>query len=473
MTSRRKPLYLTITDKYTGITMRGKGKIRQTIMEKYGIPKSTLINICIKSEVISNQCGILMGFTRKRSEIERAIYHWYLRCKERKVKMTGVDIQNEAREINHKLNGHPNFKASSTWLRNFKERYCITTKDIREYFEPAIPFIEGHNFKADFNRLLEEGGFTLKNVYNVAYTIVMWKAVSDETCILNHAKSTRNLKMCDGYVTALFCANATGCHKLPVLIIGNVPETHSLYKFKTEAFTTIYISNTSACMDSTIFKQWYKEHFLKSIEGRQRENGYEGKYLLLLDNTTLLHDINDINNIDPLVEVTSPPPNVSPHNQPMNCGVITCFKRKYRIELLKAIKPLSIYNTEVEVIDLHKELSIWDCCRIVHDAWSHVEDSILISSWHSLLYSMDTWYIEFVEKDDIDAYKTVEFLHKLPGCEQCQKINVLHWFYIDTEYDVIHKVCADEVVREFEKNTLGPVSIGEAGSTRAKLSRRS
>ncbi|XP_076477248.1 uncharacterized protein LOC143303104 [Bombus vancouverensis nearcticus] len=116
--------------------------------------------------------------------------------------MTGVDIQNEALEINHKLNGHPSFKASCTWLRNFKERYRITTKDIRENFQPTIPFIVGKDFKADFNRLLEEGGFTLKNVYNVAYTIVMWKAVSEETCILNHAESTGSIKMCDGYLFA-------------------------------------------------------------------------------------------------------------------------------------------------------------------------------------------------------------------------------------------------------------------------------
>ncbi|XP_068967438.1 jerky protein homolog-like [Bombus flavifrons] len=417
-----------------------------------------------------------MGIIRRRLDVDRAIHHWYLRCKERKVKLTGADIQREALEINDKLNGHPSFKASGTWLRGFKERYCITTEDIRENFQAATPYTVRKAFKADFNRLLQEGGFTLRNVYNVVYTTVMWNAVAEKTCILNRAKSTGSIKMCEGYVTTLFCANATGCHKLPVLIIGTVPETHSLYKFKTEAFTTIYRSNTSACMDSTIFKQWYKEHFLESIKGRQRENGREDKYLLLLDNTTSLHDINDINNIHPLVEVKSPPPNVSEHSQPMNCGIITCFKRKYRIELLKTIRPLSIYNTEEGVIDLHKELSIWDCCRIVHHAWSHVDDSILINSWDSLLLPMNMRFMEYVEKWDADVRKAVEFLHRLPGCEQCQKFDVLRWFHSDIGSDIDKKVYTDAVVREFE-NILGPANKNiiddEAGPSRAKISKRS
>nr|XP_033199461.1 jerky protein homolog-like [Bombus vancouverensis nearcticus] len=299
MTSRRIPLYLTITDKYNILMMRDRGEIRQTIMEKYGVALSTLHTIYVKSEEITKQYGLIMGLTRRRLQnVDKVVYQWYLRCKERKVQITGADIQREALEINEKLNGHPRFKAT------------------------ANEFTTAEAFKAHFNRFLQEGGFTLRNVYNAVYTTVMWKAVSENSCIFNRAKSTGNLEMCEDYVTALFCANATGCHTVPVLIIGN-PQSSSV--LNTDIFPTTYNVNTKVWMDSSIFKQWYKEYFLESIKERQRENGSEDKYLLLVDNIMSLHDINDINNINPLVEVKSPPPNAVALSQPMNCGIITCF----------------------------------------------------------------------------------------------------------------------------------------------------
>ena len=68
-------------------------------------------------------------------------------------------------------------------------------------------------------------------------------------------------------------------------------------------------------------------------------------------------------------------------------------------------------------------------------------------------------------------------LKPFEGCEQCQKIDVLHRFHIDSGYDIVKKVCTDEVLREFENNTLGPVNIDifddEAGPSHAKISRKS
>ncbi|XP_033361880.1 jerky protein homolog-like [Bombus vosnesenskii] len=475
MTSRRKPLYLTITDKYNILMMRDRGEIRQTIMEKYGVALSTLHTIYVKSEEITKQYGLIMGLTRRRlQDVDKVVYQWYLRCKERKVQMTGADIQREALEINEKLNGHPRFKASTTWLRGFKERYNITTADIRQNIQAANEFTAAEAFKADFNRFLQEGGFTLRNVYNAVYTTVMWKAVPENSCIFNRAKSTGNLEMCEDYVTALFCANATGCHTMPVLIIGN-PQSSSV--LNTDIFPTIYNVNTKVWMDSSIFKQWYKEYFLESIKERQRENGSEDKYLLLVDNIMSLHDVNDINNIDPLVEVKSPPPNAAALSQPMNCGIITCFKRKYRIELLKTIRPLSIYNTEEEVIDLYKELCVWDFCRFVNDAWTLIGHSILVNSWDNLLRPIDMRRTQYTETWDADISNAVELLHTLPGCEQCQKVHVFRWFNMDNGHDIIKKVCTNEVLREFKNDTLCPVNINiiddEAGPSRAKFSKRS
>ena len=471
MTSRRRPVYLTIAEKYEIICMRVKGNIRQVMMTKYGIVPSTLHIILANSEKIKKQHMTISSLRRRRiRDLERVLYHWYLRCKERKVEITGADIQRKALEINKEINGNPNFKPSNSWLQKFKERHRITTWDIRG----NTPFVktlgEGNSFIKTFNCTLESRRFKMENVYNAVYTTLMWKAVPENTCIFKNAKSKESIKMCEDYVTALFCANATGCHKLPVLIIGN----HSTFcSFETNAFTTIYRSNIGASMDSTIFKQWFKEHFLESVKGRQQENKREVKYLLLLDNTPLLHDINDIYHMDPLVTVIMTTSDVSSNRQPMNRGIIKCFKRMYRIELLKSIRPLSIFNTVEEMIDLHKELRMWDCCRIVHDAWSFVDKEILINSWDGLLRPPDMGSIIRTGIWNADILKAIAFLRRLPGCERCEQNDVLNWFNIDNGYDIVKKICTDEVLREFENNTLGRENINicrdEVGPSQAKI----
>ena len=154
------------------------------------------------------------------ADLDRVVLHWYLGCKEKNIQMKAGEIRRKALEINKILNVDPSFRASSKWLRDFKERNRITSADINE--DLPAEHLEAEAFTVDFISLLQKNGFALKNVYNVVYIEMMWKAVPEGTSILCRAKSTGSLKICENHVTALFCVNATGCHKLPVLIIGNI-----------------------------------------------------------------------------------------------------------------------------------------------------------------------------------------------------------------------------------------------------------
>ncbi|XP_012248288.3 jerky protein homolog-like, partial [Bombus impatiens] len=372
MTSKRKSIHLTIAEKYDILEMRSKGESPQSAMVKYGIARATLYRIYAQSEKIEKQYGSSMGFSpdtkrfiRRTVDVDRVIHQWYLRCKKRSVQITEADLQGRALEINKKLRGYPCFNAGRAWLLGFKERFNITNADIRE----TVPFdtesAAAVAFAVDFNTLLHERQIALRNVFNVVYTTIMWKILPERTCIMDHAKSTGNLEMCEDYVTALFCANATGCRKLPVLLIGTEPDVHALYNYDTEAFSTIYKSKENACMDNTIFKDWYENLFLELVKARQRENAPTEQHLLLLDNAMSLHNLNDLHDLYRSVTVMCLPVNVSPLRQPMNRGIISCFKRKYRIELLKTTMPITVGGTEEDMIDVHKQISMWDCCRIV------------------------------------------------------------------------------------------------------------
>jgi hypothetical protein len=138
-------------------------------------------------------------------------------------------------------------------------------------------------------------------------------------------------------------------------------ETQSSYNFNTHAFSTIYTANINAWINSTIFNLWFEECFLESVKERQEKNGSREKTLLLLDNTKSLPNLEDLNKKDEFVTLMSPPLDVTPLRQPMNCGIIVCFKQKYRKELVKTLMPLPICNTEKKLINIHKELNMWDC----------------------------------------------------------------------------------------------------------------
>ncbi|XP_033303704.1 jerky protein homolog-like [Bombus bifarius] len=479
--SKRPSIRLTIAEKYDILEMRKRCESRKSAMEKYGISQTTLWRIYAQSEWIKNQYETRTEVSRyekhlirRRVDVDGIVHQWYLRCKERNEQMTGADIKRIALEINMKLQGSPSFRAGRAWFLGFKERYSITNADVKETVPIETETDAAEVFKADFNRLLLERQIILENVYNVVYTTIMWKMVPERTCIVDCAKSTENLEVCEGYVTALFCANATGCRKLPVLLIGTEPADQVLRNNDTDAFSTIYKSKENACMDSTIFKDWYEDLFLESVKERQRENAPREQYLLLLDNAMSLHNLNDLHDLDRSVTVMSLPVNVSPLRQPMNCGIISCFKRKYRIELVKSALTRAAGGTVQDMIQVHSEISMWDCCQFVHNAWSIVDDAILRSSWDSLLFDENVRNIDVADRWEADMEEVFHIVKELPGWGECEEIDVYNWFYIEKQYDIVKKKCTDEVIQKFKDNPVNIDNIyDEAGPSRAKLSKRS
>jgi hypothetical protein len=337
-------------------------------------------------------------------------------------------------------------------VRNFRVRYCITEDNIYRDF-PTATEAGAKTFKAEFKKHLKDEECTLENVYNVVYVPIMWKLVPEKTVIFKRAKSTGNQEMCEDHVTAVFCVNAFGCHKLQILIIGSEEINRSLCNFETSTISTIYKSKSHAWMDSTIFNEWFEQHFLKSVREKQK-NGKREKTVLLLDNTRLLFNLGDLNKKDEFVTVISIPHNVTRFIQPMNCGIITCFIRKYRRELAKTLESLPTCNTEDEVIDIHKDLSMWDCCCIVHTAWLKVDDVVIRNAWGTLLKCRNT-YRDTTKEEKHDVSKTCKSLSEIPGCLSCDEDDVQKWFEVDKMDKIVMKVYTDEAIRDFESNTMG------------------
>ncbi|XP_060819672.1 jerky protein homolog-like [Bombus pascuorum] len=462
MASRRKAQVLSVDQKYKILQIMTSDKTQKTVAKDYSIEEATVRNIKSQREEIityfETSAAIDSNFSKylrtlQRKDLDNVIYQWFMRCKNKGVILTGALIRKKALEFNEKLYGEPNFKASWNWFKKFKHRYNICETNIYNF--RTTEQAAADNFTANFTDFLRIHEFTLENIYNVDYAGLIWRAVPEETLMFHREGSTLCPEMYKDYVTILLCANATGCHKLPALVISKFANSQNLKNMNINSLSIMYEENNKALMDGNLFNKWFQKCFLKSVIEKQMKQGYREKILLLVDDVrwNLFINYREAEHKDEFVIVMSFPCYVTPLVQPMDCGIIECFKRMYRKELLQTIKPLPTCCTQEDAVSNHKLLTMWDCCRMVQDAWMKVENTILKKAWGKLLKKEgEQNFRERIIETDIG--ETVELLHKLPGCQRCNTIDVKNWYEIDNEEKMLMKIYTDEVLGDFENNAL-------------------
>lgn len=460
---------LPFEKKYEIIQLLERGESKNDVARKYDIPWSIAHSLYVHRKQIKKYFDFNKKIMKhlplvRMLDLETAVWQWCNRCMEKNIELSGIDIRKKALEFNEILNLDPNFKASYQWLRKFKDRYNIPHMNIMKYVM-ATNKNALHNFRICFKKFLRENKVTLQNVYSVNYTEILWKAVPEETSIFDRAKWTGDQDMCEDHVITLFCANATGCHKLPVLIIGSIAEPQGSSILNTDGISTTYKVKANAWMDNIIFNQWFEEYFLKLVKERQEKNGRRQKTVLILDNNRLVHNLSDLSKKDKFVRVVSIPRDVSIDALPINNEVIACFKRMYRRELVVTLMLLPVWNTEEEVIQAHKKLTLWDSCRMIHDAWSHVDNEILLRGWN-IFFGYNNNYNKFVHMLTRDVEEITAYMRTLPGCERINGSCVLKWFKVENVRDIAMKISTNEVLESFGNTDI---VYDEAESSLSKI----
>lgn len=462
-TKIRKPkLTLSIDQKYKILRLFKCGATIKDLAKRYNVSEITIrkmiseqneITTYFESTILSDSHFTKQMRTSQRRDLEKVIYHWCMRCKDRGITLTNPLIHKKALEFNAKLYREPDFQATWCWVRTFMYRYSICGTDIC-HFRTANQ-TNADTYKIRFKEFLNYEGYSLKNVYNVDYTGLIWRSLPEETSMFRTEQSPVTPKMYKDHVTVLLCANATGCHKLPVLVIAKIGDSLDSKKANINSLSIMYEENSNALMDNDLFNKWFEKCFLKSVIERQNKSGCKEKFLLLVDNARWNYNLEEAENRDESVFVTTFPHHVTPLIQPMDRGIIRCFKRMYRKELVETIMPLVTSNMLDNAILNHKDLIMWDCCRMIRDAWSNVENTILENAWGKLLMEKDDQKkfgdISIIKKD---IKETVSLLHQLPGCQRCNTVGVKNWYEIDNEEKIFMKLCTDEVLRDFKNNAL-------------------
>ncbi|KAG5867736.1 hypothetical protein JTB14_010146 [Gonioctena quinquepunctata] len=318
-----------------------KGVRGRKLSEIYGVGKATFSDIKNSKSTLLNFVSVLENEdgsssrktmkTATQQNLEDAVFKWFLQQRSMGNPISGPILCEKAKILAEKL-GYSSFKASNGWLRNFKFRHGVRELDLA-----------GEKLSAD----------------SAAATL----ASKRESSAPGHKVSKER-------VTVLNCANSTGNHKLPLLLIGKSRNPRAFKNVK--KLPLFYKSQPKAWMTAALFTEWYDEVFIPEVKKAPKSVGKEGsKVLLIVDNAPTHPTAELLERENGQFKTTFLPPNVTSLLQPMDQSVIETMKRHYRRQLLRKLLIEGAEDEEL-VLENHSKINLKDCCYMVAEAWSLV-----------------------------------------------------------------------------------------------------
>lgn len=250
------------------IKLMENGVQRSQICNTYNVVNSTLSRILEKKEqylLKSPKKKIFKKRTRldkgKNVAMEDILFNWFKQKRSLGIAISGVILQEKALFFNKELGGPEDFKASQGWLNRFKSRFGIRQLSVKG--EKLSANVEaGDSFKEDFREIIENGQYSLKNMYNADETGLYYKSLPRKTLASCEETEAPGLKESKQRVTIMNCANADGSHKIPLLLIG-LSKRPRCFK-GVQHLPVVYRNQPSSWMSSKMFvilKSVYKFFF--------------------------------------------------------------------------------------------------------------------------------------------------------------------------------------------------------------------
>ena len=189
----------------------------------------------------------------------------------------------------------------------------------------------------------------------------------------------------------MFCANMDGSDKVPLLCIGKSQKPRSFRGHLT--LPTEYKANSKAWMTSDIFMEWLRKLDRKMSLQRR-------KIPLLLDNCSAHpKTVSGLKS----VRMFFLPPNCTSVLQPMDQGIIRCFKHHYKTAINKMNKEALDNGTEFS-------LSLLKALREAQCAWAKVTPETISNCWLHMAFGEYGSPKEFIApENDQPGLSTDEF----------------------------------------------------------------
>lgn len=94
------------------------------------------------------------------------------------------------------------------------------------------------------------------DIYNANESGLLWKSLPDQSIVNQEEKTPGGFKPSKERVTIMVCGNASGSHKIPLMMIGT-PANPRWWK---KNVPDRYYNNKSAWKTISLFIEWYDFH---------------------------------------------------------------------------------------------------------------------------------------------------------------------------------------------------------------------
>lgn len=432
---KRKHIVLSIESKLEIIQRLEKGESGASLAPLYNVGRATISDIKNKKDSIlmfasklKSEDGLKKRKTMRNANdisLENAVYMWYIQKLTQGEVVTGPLLCEKALELNAKLGGPSDFKASTGWLKNFRSRHGIKQmQNEKESF--AVDPSEVDNFLYSYIDLLQQEGYSRDDIYAADEAEIDWQTMPENSVVFKRLCKERSEP--PDRITVLVCANTSWTHALPLLMIGK--KKKKTYFGKVSCLPVKYKWQKNGWMDSEIFMEWYANEFIPQVKKERERSGKYGKVLLLLDTAPFHPHPDMLNVVDENFSVMFLPANVTIFAHPMNKNVIQKLKRMLKKQILRRL--LLETDDEESMVNFSKKFTLKECSYMLADAWH------ILSEWHKQDNWKKLWGIsDEVENADPhteekDLKEFAELFKALPGFSKCTLENAREWLKIDS-----------------------------------------
>lgn len=466
--SKRKRVVLSLIDKLNIIDSLKQGEPSYKLADKYGVGRSTISDIKKNADTILKYTCKLdsangskhrkMMKKAKNEVLDEVLYCWYLQQRSSGQDICGPLLCEKALQLNKKIGGDDAFKASNGWLYRFKSRHGI--REFHVQSEETSPD-EGadDSFKDDFKKELDENHYDLDFVYNAVETGLNWKSLPSKSLPSQRESSSPGYKASKERVTILVCANATGTHKMPLLLIGKSKNPRCL---KDVTVPVIYRNQKSANINTEIFIDWYNNTFIPEVKENQNEIGKQGNVLLLLDYAPIHPSAEQLEREDGTFKVKILPPDATSLIQPIDQSVIETLKLLYRKQFLRRLFCVDEDNVEV-VLSFLKQMNLKECCHMIADAWDLIERKTLNKACNRALKREN-------DNSNTDTNSPIleeinELMTNIQICQECEADDIKDWLSCDSNDYGFQIMSDDEIIENIlqEMQEVETEENGDAG----------
>ncbi|XP_015430410.1 PREDICTED: jerky protein homolog-like [Dufourea novaeangliae] len=368
------------------------------IAEKYGVHPRTIYRISRNAARISEFTDRSKEQKERRAikrpkyeELEQCMLTWIAERRSLGDILSDAVIFQKAAEMkkNFPLYSHSNL--TRTWLASFKKRNNIRFVNGFRDTDSADVNAAGV-FVKDLKNLIEEEHINVENIYNMDESRLMWKALPKKVQEKFKEECLGRSTISSERITLVLCANASGTNKMTPLLIYKYQNPRSLKDCK-DSLPVIFKSQANGCMDQSLFKDWFENHFKPDVRKYQVQKEINGKVILLLDNCDEHELSTDIEEDDDF-KIIYLPPYTTTLIHPMYQGIVLKTKRLFLHRMLQRV-----VRCDGGVNEFYKDYNMKSCIDILHESWAEVTSETIRNAWNEIIPVPAANFEETEERD--------------------------------------------------------------------------